>query len=91
MFFATSMTEEATERPHTPLWLHADWVALAIEAVLLAVGVAFIYGAGVEVGGDLANKWYRQLVWIGLGTVVYVVTATVDYHFWARNSWMLYL
>ena len=90
MLFNTSTSEAATGRG-TPLWFHADWTALILEGILLAIGVAFIYGAGVEVGGDLANKWYRQLAWIGLGGGIYFVSATVDYHFWARHSWILYL
>ena len=71
-------------------WLHADWAAIAIEALLIAIGVAFIYGAGVEVGGDLATKWYRQLLWTGLGAGLYVVAASVDYHFWCRKSLFAY-
>ena len=90
MLLYTSTTDEATRRG-APLWLHADWFALLIEALLLAIGVAFIYGAGVQIDGDLAHKWYRQLAWIGMGSVIYVVAATVDYHFWARHSWLFYL
>ncbi len=67
-------------------WLCADYLALGVEAVLLCIGVAFIYGAGLEVGGDLADKWHRQLIWIALGSVLYVVAASVDYHFWCRKS-----
>ena len=90
MLLHTSTTD-GTARHGSPLWLHADWIAVLIEGILLAIGVAFIYGAGVEVGGDLANKWSRQLAWIGLGGGIYVVAATVDYHFWGRHSWLLYL
>ncbi len=90
MLLYSSTTDESPRRG-SPLWLHADWIALLIEALLLAIGVAFIYGAGVQIDGDLAHKWYRQLAWIGLGSVVYVVAATVDYHFWARHSWFFYL
>ena len=77
------------ERRH--IWLRCDFLALLIEALLLAVGVAFIYCAGAEVGGDLAGKWSRQLVWICLGGGLYVVTASVDYHFWCRKGIWSYL
>lgn len=77
------------ERGH--IWLRCDFLALLIEALLLAVGVAFIYCAGAEVGGDLAGKWSRQLVWICLGGGLYVVTASVDYHFWCRKGIWSYL
>lgn len=67
-------------------WLRGDFLALGVEALLLALGVAFIYCSGAEVGGDLAGKWLRQLAWIALGVVVYGVMASVDYHFWCRKS-----
>lgn len=68
-----------------------DWLALGVEAILLAIGVLFIHGAGIEVGGDLASKWIHQLAWIGLGAAVYVTAAAVDYRFWCRHSWKFYL
>ena len=90
------MTTYATENAARPSWsaagwLRADWAAVAIEVILIAVGVVFIYGAGVEVGGDMASKWHRQLLWTGLGACLYVTAASVDYHKWARLSWLGYL
>ncbi len=67
-------------------WLRGDFLALGVEGLLLALGVVFIYCSGAEVGGDLAGKWIRQLVWIVLGVVLYVTMASVDYHFWCRKS-----
>ena len=72
-------------------WLRVDWLAIGLEATLLVIGIAFIYGAGIEVGGSLAGKWLHQLEWLALGIVVYVVTAAIDYHLWCRHSWLFYL
>ena len=83
------LRDDSLSGPHG--WLKADYLALGIQLVLLAIGVAFIYGAGLEVGGDLADKWHRQIAWIVLGGVLYAVTASVDYHFWCRKSFYAYL
>ncbi|MCQ2397198.1 MAG: rod shape-determining protein RodA [Lentisphaeria bacterium] len=72
-------------------WLRADYLALVVEGLLLSIGVAFIYGAGLEVGGDLAGKWHKQLVWIGLGSILYIMIASIDYHLLARKSLWGYL
>ncbi len=72
-------------------WLRADYLALGVESLLLLVGVAFIYSAGAEVGGDLAGKWHRQVAWIVLGSCLYAVTAATDYHFLCRKSHWFYL
>ena len=66
------------------LFMRMDKLALLLLLMLLATGVLFIYGAGLEVGGDLAEKWRKQLQWIGLGGVLYVICAAVDYRFLGR-------
>ncbi len=72
-------------------WRKGDFLAMGVEGVLLALGVVFIYCSGAEVGGDLAGKWMRQLVWIALGSLLYLTMASVDYHFWGRKSLWGYL
>ena len=86
----TTFPTESTAAPRAwgiARWGRADWAAIVIELLLVAIGVVFIYGAGVEVGGDMASKWHRQLLWTGLGAILYVTAASVDYHKWARLSW----
>ncbi len=73
------------------LFMRMDKLALLLLLMLLATGVLFIYGAGLEVGGDLAEKWRKQLQWIGLGGVLYVICAAVDYRFLGRWSWVGYV
>ena len=63
-----------------------DKLALLFHAMLLTTGVLFIYGAGLEVGGDLAEKWHKQLQWIALGSLLYVACAVVDYRLLGRYS-----
>ena len=57
---------------------------------LLAAGVLFIYGTGQQVGGVYAEFWQRQLVWIGLGLVLWLVFSLFDYHFYGIFALALY-
>ena len=53
---------------------------MAATATLLVVGVLFIYSSGVTSDGiSFSSEWIRQLVWVGLGIVLLIVTATFDY------------
>ena len=78
-------------RRRSSAWLRADWLAIGLEVTLLIIGIAFIYGAGVEVGGSLSGKWLHQLEWLSLGIIIYVVTSAIDYHIWCRHSWIFYV
>ncbi|MFA6815193.1 MAG: FtsW/RodA/SpoVE family cell cycle protein [Lentisphaeria bacterium] len=68
-----------------------DFVAVFLQLTLLIIGVVFIYGAGVEIGGDFAAKWYRQIQWIVLGGILYFIIAMLDYRILARYSWVFYV
>ena len=57
---------------------------------LLAAGVLFIYGTGQQVGGVYAEFWQRQLVWIGLGLVLWLAFSLFDYHFYGIFALALY-
>ncbi|NMA43012.1 MAG: FtsW/RodA/SpoVE family cell cycle protein [Oligosphaeraceae bacterium] len=75
----------------TSLFSRLDYLALTLQLILLAVGVVFIYGTGVEIGGDLASKWYKQLLWIALGLLVYIAAAGIDYRLLGKVSGFIYL
>jgi len=68
-----------------------DYLALALQLTLLIIGVFFIYGIGVEIGGAYVHKWYRQIFWIILGAFVYVFAAILDYRQLAKFSWLFYI
>ena len=73
------------------LLLRLDWLALLLQFALLGTGVAFIYGIGQKAGGDLAVKWYRQVMWMVVGGGVYAAAMVVDYRRLGRFSWVFYL
>ncbi|MBQ4335600.1 MAG: rod shape-determining protein RodA [Lentisphaeria bacterium] len=57
-----------------------DYIQIAAMAVLLAVGVIFIYSTGVQIGTPASEGYYlRQLQWITIGLCFYVSLALVDF------------
>ncbi len=74
-------------------WRHFDFWLLGAVAVLVIFGITMINSA---VAGNIeltteTNLVNRQLVFAGLGIVVVIVTASIDYHLWASISKSLYL
>lgn len=78
----------------TPLFrkfLGINWVITANIAILLAFGVYAIYNAADGRGPLLANKWNQQVMWSGIGAVVYFITALIDYKWLRWGAWPMYL
>ncbi len=48
-----------------------DWISPACIAVLSLFGVFFIYSAQMTTD---QQQWINQLVWLGLGAIIYVGT-----------------
>ncbi len=69
----------------------ADLLAILLQVLLLGVGVIFIYGTGLEIGGEFARKWYKQLLWIGVGAIVYLAALLPDYRRLGKASALFYL
>ena len=67
----------------------ANWDFLTPLAILglAGFGFAFIYSAQVPVHG---TDWIKQLVFFGLGAVVYVTVSLIDYRFWLSVAHWLY-
>jgi rod shape determining protein RodA len=73
------------------LFQRVDWLAILLQSLLLGIGVVFIYGTGLEIGGEFARKWYKQLLWIGFGIIVYLAALIVDYRRLGKISVLFYL
>ncbi len=57
-----------------------DYVQIVAMALLLGIGVTFIYSTGQQVGSPGAGTVYlKQLQWIGCGLAAYFGLALVDY------------
>lgn len=59
-------------------WRNFDFVLLGTLLALAAFGVTMIYSATINTYG-IENPVQRQLIFIGAGTVVLLVTASIDY------------
>ena len=78
----------------------SNWDVLTPIAILgLAIfGVAFIYSAQLSVhpSGDkgftamLAQGWCKQILYLGLGGVVYLAVSLIDYRFWLSVAHWFY-
>ncbi len=51
-------------------------------------GVVFIYSAQLARGG---SQWQQQLVYLGLGAVIYLATSLMDYRIWLRYAHWVYV
>ena len=60
-----------------------DWISPGVVVLLSIIGVFFIYSSHAFLGADY---WIRQIVWIGLGGVVYVVISRIDYKIYLENA-----
>ena len=83
-----------------PAARRSSWdVVTPVALVLLgAIGVAFIYSAQLSVlqargAGTswLRQDWFKQIVFLGAGGVVYYVVSQIDYRFWLRIAHWFYL
>ena len=67
-------------------------VLLAVVAILVGFGLLMVYSASsvtaLNSTGDAAYYLKRQLMFIGVGTVVAIVLAYTDYRVWARTFLM---
>ncbi len=80
-----------------------NWDLLTPVALvgLSMLGVAFIYSAQYytthtttlefTLGALVKHEWFRQIVYLGLGAVIYVAVSLVDYRFWFSIAHWFYL
>ena len=64
-----------------------DWIGPVVMLLLALIGVFFIYSAQAFVGG---SYWLRQLIWICLGSIVYLVVSRIDYKIYLENALFFY-
>jgi rod shape determining protein RodA len=65
-----------------------DLVTPLALAGLGLFGLAFIYSAQLSARGD---DWQKQLVFLGLGAVVYLAVSLIDYRFWLSVAHWFYV
>ena len=65
-----------------------DWIVPACLLLLSTIGVFFIYSAQYATE---QRQWLTQLVWMGLGSAVYLTTSLLDYRLWLKFAHWVYL
>ncbi len=66
----------------------SDLITPVCAGLLAMFGVFFIYSAQLATE---QNDWTRQLVFLGLGAVVYLAASLLDYRLWLRWAHWVYL
>lgn len=69
-----------------------DWLLFIIVIVLAVIGLVLIYSATFRISiYHEINFFERQVIWISIGILIMVVVSRIDYHFWGRISYILYI
>ncbi len=68
-----------------------DLVLIALVMILLSFSVFVIYHIGLEAGGGLRAYAFKQVLWIGLGFILMIAIAYVDYEWIGTHSWIFYI
>jgi cell division protein FtsW len=58
---------------------------------MLVIGIVILFSTSAfarETKGDVYYFVKHQAVWLGIGLVVCITAAILDYHFWARTWWI---
>src|SRR5438874_13734469 len=68
----------------------AYFLFLAVLAMLV-IGVVMLFSTSAfarDAHGDVYFFIKRQSLWLGIGLVVLIAAALVDYHFWYHTWWL---
>lgn len=83
--------------PHTmyralsgPGGYRTDYINPLCALILCTIGIFFIYSAQLY-GGGASSYWMRQLFWIGVGSMTYLIVSLLDYRLWFIHAHWIYL
>jgi rod shape determining protein RodA len=76
----------------------SDWITPIALFCLSCIGIAFIYSAtysgghGVARGfaGMVREEWFKQIIFLALGTGIYITVSLIDYRFWLSVAHWVY-
>ena len=66
-----------------------DWVLIVSAAAIAAMGVFEIYSAAMTT--QWQDAWSKQLLWLGLGALLFLAMSWVDYRWLVNQSPLFYL
>lgn len=72
-------------------WLRRlDWPTVVTVALLVLFGIATIYSIGVNKNPPDLDRFWRQVIALGIGLVLFLVLIAVDFRIWHSLAWVLY-
>jgi rod shape determining protein RodA len=69
-------------------WREWDWGLLAVALILTLMGIVQIYSATHDT--KFQDAWWKQLVFLGAGLVLFWAISTIDYHTLIGHSFVMY-
>jgi rod shape determining protein RodA len=69
---------------------HFEWRFLTVVLAILTLGVISIYSVTHAQQGSGLPLYLKQVVWVGIGAVAFLIMFTVDYHKISRLAYPLY-
>ncbi len=76
--------------PIRGLFRRFDWVLFGATMLLVAIGAATLFSISLNVEQPRIEKFYRQLIAFGIGFVVLIIAASIDFRVVRSYSWVLY-
>ena len=70
------------------------FVMVVAVAALIGIGIVMLTSTGAYAQDNLGDPQYylkRQLAWLGVGAVLCVIAAIVDYRWMEKRWWILYI
>jgi len=67
-----------------------DWCFLSIIAAIISIGILSIYSVTNAGPATKFPIYLKQVTWMVVGTLAFLVAAGIDYHKFARFSYLLY-
>lgn len=67
-----------------------DWPLFGVVALIAFLGVTNLYSATSAAKASMLDIYITQTYWIGLGALVAVVVAAIDYRSYERHGWLAY-
>ncbi|MCL2600425.1 MAG: rod shape-determining protein RodA [Treponema sp.] len=71
--------------------LEIDYLILIPVMGLMAIGVVFIYSAGITAGGIASTEYIRQIVWASAGLTIALVLAMINYRLFHKFALYMFL
>lgn len=68
-----------------------DWLLFLTVAVVSVMGVANLYSATSPESASKADVYIQQIYWLALGAALAVVVVSIDYRFYERYGYVIYV